>query len=57
MIKVLASDMDGTLLDENHMLTDRTAEAIKKAQAAGILPIGRIAAPGILGHLQGKPEV
>ena len=36
MIKVIASDMDGTLLDENHMLTDRTAEAIKKAQAAGI---------------------
>ena len=36
MIKVIASDMDGTLLDENHMLTARTAEAIKKAQAAGI---------------------
>ena len=36
MIKVIASDMDGTLLDENHMLTDRTAKAIKKAQDVGI---------------------
>lgn len=36
MIKVIACDMDGTLLDEDHMLTKRTAESIKKAQDAGI---------------------
>ena len=36
MIKVIASDMDGTLLDEDHMLTSPTVQAIKKAQEAGI---------------------
>lgn len=36
MIKVIASDMDGTLLNEQHMLNARTAETIKKAQNAGI---------------------
>lgn len=36
MIKVIASDMDGTLLDNNHMLNERTIAAIKAAQKAGI---------------------
>lgn len=36
MIKVIASDMDGTLLNEEHMLSERTIAAIKAAQDAGI---------------------
>lgn len=36
MIKVIASDLDGTLLSTNHVLNQVTAEAILKAQAAGI---------------------
>ena len=36
MIKVIASDMDGTLLNNEHMLSDRTIAAIKTAQQAGI---------------------
>lgn len=36
MIKVIASDMDGTLLNEKHALSQRTLEAIHKAQEAGI---------------------
>ena len=36
MIKVIASDMDGTLLDNNHMLNERTIAAVKAAQEAGI---------------------
>lgn len=36
MIKVIASDMDGTLLNNEHKLSERTIAAIKKAQAAGI---------------------
>lgn len=36
MIKVIASDLDGTLLSENHVLNEETYQAIKKAQAAGI---------------------
>lgn len=36
MIKVIASDMDGTLLDVDHRLNHRTAEAIRKAYRAGI---------------------
>ena len=36
MIRVIASDMDGTLLDESHQITERTVKAIKAAQAAGI---------------------
>ena len=31
MIKVIASDMDGTLLNNNHTISDRTKKAIKKA--------------------------
>ena len=36
MIKVIACDMDGTLLDVNHRLNEMTAEAVQKACAAGI---------------------
>lgn len=36
MIKVIASDMDGTLLNNNHQITERTIKAIKDAQDAGI---------------------
>lgn len=36
MIKVIASDMDGTLLGESHKLDEETLSAIHKAQAAGI---------------------
>ncbi len=36
MIKVIASDMDGTLLNNEHMLSERTIAAIKNAQRAGI---------------------
>ena len=36
MIKVIASDMDGTLLNNEHVLSERTVAAIKKAQEAGI---------------------
>ena len=43
MIKVIASDMDGTLLGENHRLDEQTLSAIHKAQDAGIrfMLIGR----------------
>lgn len=37
MIKVIASDMDGTLLGDNHKVAPETVEAIREAQAAGIL--------------------
>lgn len=36
MIKVIASDMDGTLLNNEHVLSERTVSAIKNAQEAGI---------------------
>lgn len=36
MIKVIASDMDGTLLGDDHKIAPETAEAIREAQAAGI---------------------
>lgn len=36
MIKVFASDMDGTLLNENHVISDRTADAIRRLQDHGI---------------------
>ncbi len=36
MIKVIASDMDGTLLDVDHQLNHKTAETVRKACAAGI---------------------
>ena len=36
VIRVIASDMDGTLLNEEHMLSERTITAIKAAQKEGI---------------------
>lgn len=36
MIKIFASDMDGTLLNDNHLVTKRTAQAIRDLQDAGI---------------------
>lgn len=36
MIKVIAADMDGTLLNPQHTLSQRTYETIKKIQKAGI---------------------
>ena len=36
MIKVIASDLDGTLLNEHHMLSERTIQAILCAQEQGI---------------------
>ena len=36
MIKVIASDMDGTLLNDDHRLAPETLEAVRRACAAGI---------------------
>lgn len=36
MIKVIASDLDGTLLNEEHQISKRTIRAVKRAQEAGI---------------------
>ncbi|XJS10597.1 Cof-type HAD-IIB family hydrolase [Aerococcaceae bacterium WGS1372] len=36
MVKLFVSDMDGTLLNEQHVISERTAKAIKKLQQAGI---------------------
>ena len=36
MIKLIVSDLDGTLFDENHQLNEVTAAAIRKANSAGI---------------------
>lgn len=36
MIKVIASDMDGTLLNNNHAFSAKTIESLKKACAKGI---------------------
>ena len=36
MIKVIASDMDGTLLNEKHVVSERTITAIKEAARHGI---------------------
>lgn len=36
MIKVIASDMDGTLLGSDHRLAPETADAVRRACAAGI---------------------
>ncbi len=37
MIKLIASDMDGTLLNEKHKIDKETVVAIKKAEEAGIV--------------------
>jgi Cof subfamily protein (haloacid dehalogenase superfamily) len=36
MIKIIASDMDGTLLNSNHEISEKNLEAIKKAQELGV---------------------
>ena len=36
MIRVIASDMDGTLLDKDHKVSERAVKAIKEAVSAGI---------------------
>jgi len=36
MIKLIASDMDGTLLNNNHKISKENLEAIKKAQEMGV---------------------
>ena len=36
MIKVIASDMDGTLLNSEHTISKRTYDIIQKVQRAGI---------------------
>ena len=35
MIKLIASDMDGTLLNDSHMISEENLKAIKKAQDIG----------------------
>ncbi|MDU4884459.1 Cof-type HAD-IIB family hydrolase [uncultured Clostridium sp.] len=35
MIKLIASDMDGTLLNDNHMISEENLKAIRKAQEMG----------------------
>ena len=37
MIKIIASDMDGTLLNNDHDIDKETVEAIKRAEEAGII--------------------
>ncbi|MDZ7548092.1 HAD family hydrolase, partial [Clostridium perfringens] len=37
MIKLIASDMDGTLLNNDHDIDKETVEAIRKAEEAGII--------------------
>lgn len=36
MVKLFVSDMDGTLLNEEHVISERTANAIRKIQQSGI---------------------
>lgn len=36
MIKIIASDMDGTLLNDKHVISAENVEAIRKAEEAGI---------------------
>ena len=45
MIKLIASDMDGTLLNSNHKISKENLEAIKKAEEMGVkfaIATGRI---------------
>lgn len=37
MIKLIASDMDGTLLNTKHKIDKETVSAIKRAEKAGII--------------------
>lgn len=55
MIKVIASDMDGTLLNEKHEVSERTVKAILQAERRGIrfmIITGRT----FLGALEGLGE-
>ena len=55
MIKVIASDMDGTLLGNDHKPAPETLEAVKEACAAGIrfmICTGRNF-PGAMNELEG----
>lgn len=55
MIKVIASDMDGTLLNEKHKISERTVNAIQQAAEQGIrfmIITGRT----FLGALEGQGE-
>ena len=36
MIKLVACDLDGTLLDENHQLSQRNIQAIQRLHKEGI---------------------
>ena len=36
MIKIIASDMDGTLLNSDHKISDENLKAIREAQEKGI---------------------
>ena len=36
MIKIIASDLDGTLLNEKSVISEETQEMIRKSQKAGI---------------------
>ncbi|MGM9960137.1 MAG: Cof-type HAD-IIB family hydrolase [Allobaculum sp.] len=56
MIKVIAVDMDGTLLNDDHQITQRTLQAIEKAQAAGLrfmIVTGRFR-NGLMQTIEGK---
>lgn len=57
MIKIIAADMDGTLLNTKHTMSERTYRTILKAQDAGyrfMIATGRDY-PGALGALGGYP--
>ena len=54
MIRLIASDLDGTLLNEEGMLSEKTAECIRTAQQAGIL---WVAATGISQPITAKLSV
>ncbi len=56
MIKVIASDMDGTLLDERHRLRDTTMRAVQKACDAGLrfMIVSGRTYPMVLSELEGK---
>ena len=59
MIKVIASDMDGTLLGDDHRIAPETLKAVKEAVNAGIrfmICTGRNF-PGAMQELEGTDLV
>ena len=54
MIKLLALDMDGTLLDQDKKLLPETLVDLDKARAAGVLPVICTGRPlsGVLPYLE-----